>query len=296
MVTRRQLAIGTGTGLLAGALGHVGRLNAQGDWVGALQRETPPIEARVEARLGVAVLDTGTDRRMSYRGGERFPMCSTFKTLVAAAVLRRVDAGREDLSRRVRFEAGDLVTYSPVTKDRVRDGMTVAELCEATTTLSDNTAANLLLKTIGGPQAVTALARSVGDAATRLDRWETALNEAKPGDPQDTTTPDAMATTLRALAVDDGLSPSSRDQLAAWLVANKTGDAKLRAGLPKDWRIGDKTGSGGNGTTNDIAILWPPRRAPIVVTVYMTETIRPMAETNAAFAEIGRMVASALGA
>ena len=160
---------------------------------------------------------------------------------------------------------------------------------------SDNTAANLILKALGGPPAVTRFARSLGDPVTQLDRWETDLNEATPGDPRDTTTPDAMAANLHALAVDGGLSQRSRGRLNAWLVANKSGDARLRAGLPKDWRIGDKTGSGDHGTTSDVAVIWPPRRKPLIVGVYMTETEASFDDRNAAVAGIGRAVATALG-
>ena len=174
--------------------------------------------------------------------------------------------------------------------------MTLGELCEAAMTQSDNTTANLILKALGGPPAVTRFARSLGDPVTQLDRWETDLNEATPGDPRDTTTPDAMAANLHALAVDGGLSQRSRGRLNAWLVANKTGDARLRAGLPKDWRIGDKTGSGDHGTAKDVAVMWPPRRGPLVASVYITETKAFFDECNAAIAEVGRAVRTALGA
>src|SRR5262249_27402735 len=148
----------------------------------------------------------------------------------------------------------------------------LGELCEAAITLSDNTAGNMILKSIGGPPGFTDFVRSLGDAVTRLDRWETELNEAQPGDPRDTTTPQAMAGNLQSLVLDDALSSASRDRLTAWLVANKTGDAKLRAGLPKEWRIGDKTGAGNFGTMNDVAVIWPPGRGPVIVSIYMTQT------------------------
>jgi beta-lactamase class A len=255
------------------------------------------LETELKARLGVTVLDTATGQRISHRGGERFPMCSTFKVLAGAAVLKQVDGGQEDLGRRIRFDASDVVTYSPVTKERVGgDGMTLAELCEAAITQSDNTAGNLILTTLGGPSAITTFARSLGDTVTRLDRWETELNEATPGDPRDTTTPDAMSANLHALVVQDRLSQRSRDQLIQWLVSNKTGDAKLRAGLPKDWRIGDKTGGGDHGTMNDVAVIWPPERRPVIVTVYMTETKTSFDDRNAAIAELGRSIKSALAA
>ena len=247
------------------------------------------IEAAIAGRLGVAIHDTSTGRRIGHRSDERFPLCSTFKVLACAAVLARVDAGQDSLDRRIRFEAADLVTYSPVTKDRTGgDGMTLAELCEAGITQSDNTAGNLILASLGGPAGVTAYARSLGDAVTRLDRMETGLNEATPGDPRDTTTPGAMTANLGTLVQGTRLSGSSRDQLKAWLVANQTGGAKLRAGLPNHWRVGDKTGGGDFGTTNDVAVIWPPDRPPVIISVYLTETTAPFAERNAAIAGVGR--------
>ena len=264
---------------------------AGGDLAGALAE----IEGRVACRLGVAVLDTGTGRHWRHRSTERFPMCSTFKVLACAAVLARVDAGREDLTRRVRFEADDVVTYSPITKDRVGGaGMTLADICAAAMTQSDNTAGNLILASLGGPPGVTQYARSLGDAVTRLDRTETSLNEAAPGDPRDTTTPDAMAANLRSLVVDGALSRRSRDQLTTWLISNRTGDAKLRAGLPQGWRVGDKTGGGDWGTMNDVAVIWPPGREPVIVSVYMTETWASFDDRNAAVAAIGKAVGAAL--
>jgi beta-lactamase class A len=297
MISRRQFAIATGAGFLSVMLDRRGELHAAEGWPGHLKQDIIRLEAVLNARLGVTVLDTATGQRISHRGSERFPMCSTFKVLAGAAVLKRVDAGQEDLSRRIRFAASEVVTYSPVTKERVGgDGMTLAELCEAAITQSDNTAGNMILKTLGGPSALTTFARSLGDTVTRLDRWETELNEATPGDPRDTTTPDAMTANLHALVVQDRLSPRARDQLAQWLVSNKTGDAKLRAGLPKDWRIGDKTGGGDHGTMNDVAVIWPPERSPLIVSVYITETKTSFDDRNAAIAELGRSIKAALAA
>jgi beta-lactamase class A len=224
---------------------------------------------------------------------ERFPMCSTFKLLLASAVLTRKDRGKEDLARKVVYTQAQVVSYSPLSGPRAGgEGMTVAELCEAALTRSDNTAANLLLESIGGPPALTAFARGIGDPLTRLDRNETTLNEAIPGDPRDTTTPAAMLADMRALLLGERLSAGSREQLIAWLVANKTGDARLRAGLPKDWRVGDKTGTGDRGTANDIAIIWPAGRAPLLVTTYLTgATHASPAQRDAAIAKVGAWVA-----
>ncbi len=279
VLRRRDVAICAG-GALVSALAAAPRS------VRAAEDVLAPVLAAIEhgsgGRLGVAIEDTGTGRRFGHRAGERFPLCSTFKVLACAALLARVDAGHEDLGRRIRFTRAEVVTYSPVTQDRAGgDGMTLAELCAAAMTQSDNTAGNLILRSIGGPAGVTAYARAIGDPVTRLDRIETDLNEATPGDPRDTTAPDAMAANLRSLALGDRLSPASRGRLQGWLLACQTGGAKLRAGVPGDWRVGDKTGGGERGTTNDVAVLWPPGRAPLIACVYLTETTATFAARNA---------------
>ena len=220
---------------------------------------------------------------------------STFKFLAAALVLARVDRGQEQLDRRIVFSDKDLVTYSPVTKDHVGPaGMSVADICAAAVTLSDNTAGNLMLASFGGPAALTAYARSLGDGLTRLDRIETALNEAAPGDPRDTTTPNAMLGDMQRLLVGDALSAESRRHLTQWLLASKTGTKRIRAGLPSDWRVGDKTGGGDNGTTNDIAVAWPPGRAPILVAVYFTGSTMADDARSAVIADAGRIAVASL--
>ena len=251
------------------------------------------LERRHGGRLGVAVLDTVGGRRVNHRGEERFPMCSTFKWLAAALVLARVDRGEERLDRRVVFEAADLVPYSPVTEHHVgAPGMTMAELCDAAVTVSDNTAGNLLLASFGGPAALTAFARSLGDTRTRLDRIAPSLNEGKPGDPRDTTTPAMMLHDLQAVLLGDVLSETSRTQLTAWLVGTTTGGERLRAGVPSDWRVGDKTGTNNTGVTNDVAILWPPGRGPLLVAAYYAEAATAtQAQRNAVLADVGRIVA-----
>jgi beta-lactamase class A len=247
------------------------------------------IEAKVGGRLGVAVLDTVTGELAGQRLDERFPMCSTFKALAAALVLARVDAGEEKLDRRIVVARADLLEWAPVTSKRVGGaGMTVAELCEAAITVSDNTAANLLLASAGGPAGVTAFVRKLGDDVTRLDRTEPTLNEAVPGDPRDTSTPRAMARTLRRLMLGDALSDRGRAQLVQWMSANTTGGHRLRAGVPSDWRVADKTGTGRLGTTNDVGVLWPPRRAPLVVVIYLTGTQASGDAREAALADVAR--------
>jgi beta-lactamase class A len=218
------------------------------------------------------VLDTETGDRFASRGEERFPVASTFKFVLAAAVLAEVDAGRESLDRRVPITASDMVKHAPVTEKHIDAGLTVGELCEATIVWSDNPAANLLLPIVGGPAGLTRFARSIGDEQFRLDRIETELGEGKPGDPRDTTTPLAMVHDLDRLLTGDVLSPARRTLLTEWLVACRTGDETIRAGVPQAWRVGDKTGAAGYGTRNDIAILWPPSRRPIMLASYITET------------------------
>jgi beta-lactamase class A len=252
------------------------------------------IEAGVGGRLGVAVLATATGELVGHRLDERFAMCSTFKFLAAAWVLARVDAGQERLDRRIVVTRASLLDWSPVTSKHVGGaGMTVAALCEAAITVSDNAAANLLLATAGGPPAVTAFARRIGDGVTRLDRTEPTLNEGTPGDPRDTSTPRAMAQTLRSVLLGNALSDASRAQLVAWMSANTTGGKRLRAGVPADWRVADKTGTGRLGTTNDIAVMWPPRRAPLVVVSYLTECKAASDAREAALANVARSVAGA---
>jgi len=246
-------------------------------------------------RLGVAVFDVATGANSGHRSTELFPMCSTFKLLAVAAILKRVEAGQESLERRIPFGASDLVVNSPTTSARVGEGsLTLAEICEAAMIVSDNTAGNLLLASLGGPAGLTAFARSLGDQTTRLDRIEPDLNQALPGDPRDTTSPAAMLGNLRSLVLGDVLSSTSRRQLTAWLLGNKTGDTRLRARLPKDWRVGDKTGAGEQGTTNDIGLLWAPDRDPVIVCAYLTTSPGSPEQRNATLAAVGGAVAHAL--
>ncbi len=251
------------------------------------------LERSAGGRLGVAVIDAGGSAALLHRADERFPMCSTFKLLASAAALKRVDAGADDLARFIPYGQADLLSYAPVTKAHVdQGGMTLGALCAAAIDWSDNTAANLILNAIGGPAGFTAFARSLGDAVTRLDRDEPTLNTAIPGDPRDTTSPLAMARDLQAVLLGVALSEASRTQLEAWLVADKVGDKRLRAGLPSNWGIGDKTGSGDHGTANTIAILRPPGRAPLLAAVYYTEGPDSMDALNAVHKQAAEIIAA----
>ncbi|WP_421915649.1 class A beta-lactamase [Mesorhizobium sp.] len=254
------------------------------------------IEAESGGRLGVACRISGTDAQFGYRESELFPMCSTFKALAAALVLHRVDGGMEQLDRRLKVPHSDVVANSPVTKSHAGGEMTMAAICEAAVTVSDNGAGNLMLDSFGGPAQLTVYLRSLGDTVTRLDRIEPELNESLPGDVRDTTSPAAMAETVARLTLADGLSQKGRAQLVAWLVANKTGDDRIRAGLPKGWTCGDKTGTGDRGSTNDAAVIWPASGNPIVMTVYLTGSKANLAKRNAAVASVSRVLVEAIGA
>ena len=253
------------------------------------------IEQRTGARIGVAALDTGSGKRFDYRSEERFPMCSTFKFLAAAAVLNRVDGGQEKLDRFVLYEPKNILEYAPVTKAHLKDGgMPLGALCAAAIEQSDNTAGNLLLDTIGGPVALTNFARSISDEMTRLDRKEPELNSAIPGDERDTTTPAAMCADVQRLVLGNVLSESSRHQLEDWLRHNETGALMIRAGVPKTWHVGDKTGRGANGAINDIAIIRPPDRAPILLAIYSVGSTASANDRSAAIAEVTKTVIESL--
>jgi len=250
------------------------------------------LEKTSGGRLGVAAIDTANGRRLLHRADERFPLCSTFKMMASAAILAR---GSALLEKRVRYTAADLVTYSPVTGKHVDEGMTVAELCAAALQYSDNTAGNLLLKELGGPAALTAYARSIGDQAFRLERWETELNTAIPGDLRDTTTPLSMALSLQKLVLGEALPPAQRQRLKDWMLGNTTGAARIRAGLPAGWPVADKTGTGDYGSANDIAVIWPPGRAPVVLAVYLTQPGKDDQPRSEIHAQAARIVVDAFG-
>lgn len=247
------------------------------------------VERRLGARLGLMVVDTETGRQWRYRADERFAMASTFKALACAALLNADDAVQ---AKEMTIEAKDLQSHAPVTSKRVGEKMTAKELCAVTLSTSDNTAANLVLQALGGPKRVTSFLRSIGDTVTRLDRTEPSVNEASPGDPRDTTTPEAMVGTVGELLLGDALTTPKRSQLTRWMEANSVADALLRAGVPGDWRVADRTGAGAHGTRGIVAVMWPPQRRPVVAAIYLTETDAPMAKRDAAIAGLGRVIAA----
>ena len=253
------------------------------------------LERRYGGRLGVCARSASGGLQLGYRADERFAFCSTFKLILVSAVLARSTCSPGLLDARIRYAQRDLVAYLPISARHVARGMTVAQLCAAAIQYSDNSAANQLIKLVGGPAAVTAYARSVGDPTFRLDRWETALNTAVPGDPRDTTTPAAMTHTALALVLGDALPAAQRSRLQTWLRGNTTGGARIRAGVPASWQVGDKTGTGDRGTANDVAVLWRPSREPIVLTVFHTREVADAKPSDDAIADAARIVAELFG-
>jgi beta-lactamase class A len=245
--------------------------------------------------VGVYAKNLRTGALLSWRAHERFTMCSSFKASLAACVLASVDRGQARLDELIAYGPADLLEWAPVAKQNLEKGaMSVAEMCEAAVELSDNTCANALLARFGGPSALTAYWRSIGDTVSRLDHNEPELNRTPPGDPHDTTTPAAMAGTLQKLILGEALSPTSREHLTGWMLGCKTGDNRLRAGLPKDWRVGDKTGNNGKDAFGDIAVTWSTRSEPVLVCAYTRGGAPTPRRVDNVFAEIGRYVGTHL--
>ncbi|MES2293464.1 MAG: class A beta-lactamase [Pseudomonadota bacterium] len=286
----RRNVILTGLGLLAASAGVPALAAAPA------AAELRKLEARLGGRVGLAALDTASGRTLSWRADERFAMCSSFKWLLAAAILAQVEQGKLALDQMISYSAKALLAHSPVTSAHLHEGgMTVSALCAGMIATSDNGAANLLLEKIGGPAGYTRYLREIGDTVTRLDRNEPTLNANLPGDPRDTTTPDAMVKTMQRVLVGDALQPSSRQKLLDWMRKSETGANRLKAGLPAGWTEGDKTGTGSHGATIDNAIIWPPGRPPILAAAYLSGSDKSIKMLEAAHAEMGRMVAAAFG-
>jgi beta-lactamase class A len=254
------------------------------------------IERKSGGKLGVLALDTGTGRTLAWRSEARFPFCSSFKAPLAAFVLSKVDRGELRLDQLVSYSPADLMAYgAAVTRQHLADGaMTLEALCAAAVEYSDNTAANLLLRETGGPAALTAWMRSTGDLAFQLSYNEPKLNLSRLGDVSDTTTPRAMASSFQRFALGNVLSPASRAKFTGWLVATTTGGQRLRAGLPASWRVGDKTGTWNDGwfSTIDVALVWPPGRAPWIIAGFVTDHASTAAGETA-LAEVGALVSEA---
>ncbi len=297
MISRRHFSSIAGCGLITAACptGATSWTAPLGPTAHEVQAQLRHLETNSQSRLGVYILDTATGQAFGHRSNERFMMLSSFKLLASALVLYRADTGQDALARRVPYTRQDLVPWSPITEPHADGpGLTLAQLCEATITTSDNTAGNLILSSFGGPPALTAFARQLGDPVTRLDRYEPEVNRKTPDNTLDTTSPKAMALTLHKLLMGDGLSASSRGLLRQWLLGNTTGGHRLKAGLPTDWQIGDKTGT--NPTdANDIGIILPPKRPPLLATVYLADSQAPSAFKDSTIAAVGRLIQKIVG-
>lgn len=285
---RRRTLQGIGAGLIAATL--------RAAEPSALPDQLAQLEASTGGRIGLAVLDTATGQRLEHRAGERFAMCSTFKLMLAAAILARIDAGGLKLAQRVPYTRADLLNNSPLTAAHVAAGaLPLESLARAIVEVSDNTAANLLLGVVGGPAGYTQFLRDLGDSVTRLDRVEPALNSNLPADPRDTSSPAAMLADMHKTLLDTALTVSSRERLLGWMRNCRTGRERLRARLPAGWTAGDKTGTGDRGAVNDLAILWPPKRPPVLIACYLSDSTQSVSELSAVHAHIGALIVATAG-
>ena len=291
-VNRRVWVLGALAAGVAPWLGGCGSVLQGGTALahGEIQEQLAALERSAQGRLGVAALDLASGSTVLYRSDERFAMCSTFKMVAVAAVLHYSMHDDSLMAQQIVYDVADLVSYSPVTEKHAGSGMSVAQLCAAALQYSDNTAANLLVQLVGGPQAVTAFARSVGDEVFRLDRWEPELNSAIPGDERDTTSPLAMMLSTRKLLLGDALGEAQRAQLQDWMRGNAVGGQRIRAGVPPGWIVADKTGSGAYGVSNDVGVLWTPQQNPLVLVVFFTRLVPDAKPDDTVVAQAARLV------
>ena len=265
------------------------------DLFAAVRRAIAGIERSAGGPIGVAILDTGSGARFEHRAQQRFPLCSTFKLLLAARLLHGAQDGRWAMTDRLPVAAADMMYHAPFTETRIGGTASLAELAEAMVTNSDNPAANIALRHIGGPAALTAWLRRIGDATTRIDRYEPAMNNETPGDPRDTTTPAAMLATSRRLATAGPLDAAGRAMLLGWMAASVTADTMIRPALPAGWREANKTGSGEWHARNIVSVITPPGRAPIWVAAYLYSAKATLAERSRHFPPLGRALVESLG-
>ncbi|HDR7244229.1 TPA: class A beta-lactamase Bla1 [Bacillus mobilis] len=302
---KRMLKIGICVGILGLSISSLQAFTGGASQVAAKEKTEPvkhnnhatykdfsQLEKKFDARLGVYAIDTGTNQTISYRSNERFAFASTYKALAAGVLLQKNST--EKLNEVVTYTKEDLVDYSPVTEKHVDTGMTLGEIAEAAVRYSDNTAGNILFHKIGGPKGYEKALRQIGDRVTKSDRLETELNEAIPGDNRDTSTAKAIATNLKDFTVGNALPDQKRNILTDWMRGNATGDKLIRAGVPKDWIVGDKSGAGSYGTRNDIAIVWPPNRAPIIIAILSSKDEKEATYDNQLIAEAAEVVINAL--
>lgn len=294
---RALLTVGAGAALTAALPAGTARA-ASPHGGGRVVAQLRELERAHGVRLGVYARDTATGRTVLHRADELFPMCSLFKTVAAAAVLRDLDLDGTHLAKRIHYTQQDVTDAGggDITKlaENIAGGLTVAELCSAAIAQSDNAAGNLLLRELGGPTAITRFCRSLGDRTTRLDRWEPALNSAEPSRVTDTTSPRAIGRTYARLTLGNALAPGDRERLTGWLLANTTSGKRFRAGLPADWALADKTGAGSYGTNNNVGIGWPPGRPPVVLSVLTTRSEATAPRDDALIATTARLLADAL--
>lgn len=262
-------------------------LNATAD---SLKQSISALEARLSARVGIAILDTHNNKSWSYNGDQRFPMMSTFKTLACANLFYRSNVGEINKSAEFEVHQDSLVVWSPVTKNYIGKTISLNKACEATMLTSDNTAANIVLENTGGPKQLTDFLTMIGDKVTRLDRIEPELNQAKVGDIRDTTTPNAMVNTLSLLLLGDVLTETDSKQLKSWMQQNSISEALLRSVLPEDWSIADRTGAGENGSRAITALVWHKNKKPIIIAIYLTESDLTLSQRNKVVAEIGQLI------
>ena len=256
------------------------------------QAKFTQLESSTNGRLGVMAINTANNQQLEYRGNELFPFCSTGKVMVVGAILKASESNTQLMQRQLHYSKQDTESsgYAPITKQHIADGMNVSALSQAAIAYSDNGAMNQLLQLLGGPQAITSYARSLGDNKFNLVRTEPQLNTAIPNDERDTTTPAAMALSLQKLGLGTALDKKQQTRLQEWLKANTTGDKRIRAGVPKGWTVGDKTGTGSYGTTNDIAVIWPPHAKPIVLVVYFTQNKKDAKPNDQVIAQATKIV------
>ncbi len=253
------------------------------------------LERQLGGRIGMVAIDTGSGKRIAFRGDERFPMCSSFKMVLAAAILKKSVANPGLMQKKISIAPADMLHHAPITAKHQGGTMPVEALCDAAVRYSDNPAANLLLNEVSGPTGLTAFARSIGDKALRSDRRELELNAAVPGDVRDTTTPSAMAGTVQALLLGKALPPAQQQQLKDWMLRNTTGDGKIRAGVPAQWAVAEKTGNCGRyGASNDSGVMYPPGRAPIVLAIYTSRPKQDDQGSDAIIAAVAKLVAEKL--
>lgn len=255
-----------------------------------LNEDISLLEQQTSSRIGVSVWDTQADERWDYRGDERFPLMSTFKTLACAKMLSDMDSGKLSKNATAKVDEHSIVVWSPVMDKLAGQNTRIEHACEAAMLMSDNTAANLVLNEIGGPKAVTMFLRTIGDKATRLDRIEPRLNEATPGDSRDTTTPNAILNTLRTLVEGETLSYESRVQLKIWMQDNKVSDSLMRSVLPTGWSIADRSGAGGHGSRGINAIIWKENHRPVYISIYVTETELSLQARDQLVAQISQLI------